>query len=40
MITVPPKEFVERRAWVRHAAEKAGLAGLVVCSRGGGTTDR
>lgn len=40
MIKVPPKEFVERRARVRHAAEKAGLAGLVVCSRGGGTTDR
>jgi Xaa-Pro aminopeptidase len=40
MIKVPAQEFVERRARVRHAAEKAGLAGLLVCSRGGGTTDR
>lgn len=37
---VPPSEFPERRERARQAAERLGLAGLLVCSRGGGTTDR
>ena len=40
MIEIPAGEFAERRERVRAAAEDAGLAGLLVCSRGGGTTDR
>jgi len=37
---VPANEFPQRRDRARKAAGAAGLAGLLVCSRGGGTTDR
>tara|TARA_B100000676_G_scaffold310598_1_gene377654 strand:- start:431 stop:1600 length:1170 start_codon:yes stop_codon:yes gene_type:complete len=40
MTEVPAEEFAERRARVREDAAREGLAGLLVCSRGGGTTDR
>lgn len=33
-------EFAERRAKATAAARERGLKGLLVCSRGGGTTDR
>jgi len=38
--TVPAEEFVERRRRAIAAAKARGLAGLLVCSRGGGTLDR
>ena len=37
---IPSSEFAERRDQARQAVREAGLAGLLVCSRGGGTTDR
>ncbi|MDE0241978.1 MAG: Xaa-Pro peptidase family protein [bacterium] len=37
---IPSSEFAGRRNRARHAVQEAGLAGLLVCSRGGGTTDR
>ncbi len=37
---IPSSEFAERRERARQAVREAGLAGLLVCSRGGGTTDR
>lgn len=37
---VPSAEFTERRARAAAAAKAAGYAGLIVCSRGGGTVDR
>ncbi len=37
---ISSSEFAGRRDRARHAVRKAGLAGLLVCSRGGGTTDR
>ena len=40
MTAIPPSEFPERREKARRAAAAAGLAGLLVCSRGGGTADR
>lgn len=38
--TVPAEEFAERRRRAAAAARARGLAGLLVCSRGGGTLDR
>jgi Xaa-Pro aminopeptidase len=38
--TVPAEEFAERRRRAVAAANARGLAGLLVCSRGGGTLDR
>lgn len=38
--TVPAEEFAERRRRAVAAAKARGLAGLLVCSRGGGTLDR
>lgn len=38
--TVPAEEFAERRRRAVAAARARGLAGLLVCSRGGGTLDR
>jgi len=37
---IPSSEFAARRDRARQAIREAGLAGLLVCSRGGGTTDR
>lgn len=37
---ISDKEFAERRDRVRQAVARAGLDALLVCSRGGGTTDR
>ncbi|MDE0047510.1 MAG: Xaa-Pro peptidase family protein [bacterium] len=37
---IPSSEFAGRRNRARQAVREAGLAGLLVCSRGGGTTDR
>ncbi|MCE2521168.1 MAG: aminopeptidase P family N-terminal domain-containing protein, partial [Alphaproteobacteria bacterium] len=37
---IPSSEFAGRRDRARQAIREAGLAGLLVCSRGGGTTDR
>lgn len=37
---IPSSEFAGRRERARQAVREAGLAGLLVCSRGGGTTDR
>ena len=37
---ISAKEFAERRDKVRQAVVRAGLDALLVCSRGGGTTDR
>jgi len=37
---IPPEEFAGRRAAATKAARQAGLDGLLVCSRGGGTLDR
>ncbi len=37
---IPSSEFAGRRDRARQAVREAGLAGLLVCSRGGGTTDR
>ena len=37
---IPAAEFAERRAKATRAARERGFAGLLVCSRGGGTTDR
>ncbi len=39
-MSIPLSEFAERRDKAQRAVEDAGLAGLLVCSRGGGTTDR
>lgn len=38
--TVPAEEFAERRRQAVAATKARGLAGLLVCSRGGGTLDR
>lgn len=37
---IPSSEFAGRRDRTRQAVREASLAGLLVCSRGGGTTDR
>ena len=37
---IPSSEFAGRRDRARQAVREADLAGLLVCSRGGGTTDR
>lgn len=37
---IPATEFTRRRARAANAAASRGLAGLLVCSRGGGTLDR
>jgi Xaa-Pro aminopeptidase len=37
---ISPEEFATRRARAAAEAARQGLAGLVVCSRGGGTLDR
>ena len=37
---IEPEEFAQRRETVRHAVRRVGLDALLVCSRGGGTTDR
>ena len=37
---IPESEFAERRARALALAEQRGLAGLLVCARGGGTMDR
>jgi Xaa-Pro aminopeptidase len=38
--TIPVGEFARRRAAATESARERGLAGLLVCSRGGGTIDR
>lgn len=40
MTTIAAAEFQQRRERARQAAARAGLAGLLVCSRGGGSADR
>lgn len=40
MSAIAAAEFRRRRARARQSAAEAGLAGLLVCSRGGGTADR
>ena len=37
---IPESEFAERRANALALAKERGLAGLLVCARGGGTMDR
>jgi Xaa-Pro aminopeptidase len=37
---IPCEEFAARRARALKAADQAGLAGLLVCARGGGALDR
>ena len=37
---IQPEEFAGRRIAAAKAARQAGLDGLLVCSRGGGTLDR
>lgn len=39
-MTVGPEEFAERRVRAAEAAKAAGLDGLLICARGGGTLDR
>jgi len=39
-IEISAAEFAERRAKATAQARERGLKGLLVCSRGGGTTDR
>jgi Xaa-Pro aminopeptidase len=39
-MTIPAREFEERRERARAAAAQAGLDALLVCARGGGTLDR
>jgi ectoine hydrolase len=38
--TIPVSEFARRRAAAAEVARERGLAGLLICSRGGGTIDR
>ncbi|WP_137388951.1 M24 family metallopeptidase [Rhodoligotrophos defluvii] len=38
--SIPAEEFPERRRRLTERAKDAGLDGLLVCSRGGGTVDR
>ncbi len=37
---IPHEEFADRRVRAQQAAAEAGLAGLLVCARGGGALDR
>ncbi|MBL8669143.1 MAG: aminopeptidase P family protein [Alphaproteobacteria bacterium] len=39
-VQIPDAEFAERRRRAQELARAKGLDGLIVCSRGGGTTDR